>query len=75
MVTKEEYVQIMEELRDYKEILRIPEKYEDFIHENFCDDLKRVFLNFFRYKTKYKENPVIRNGIVKNYHDIKNIQR
>lgn len=75
MITKEEYFKIMEELRDYKEILRIPEKYEDFFHENFSDDLKKVFLNFFKYKIKYKENPFLRNTAIKNYHDIKNIQR
>ena len=75
MITRQEYVQIMDELKDYKDILRIPEKYEDFIHESFCDDLKKVFLNFFRYKIKYKENPALRNAAIKNYHDIKNIQK
>lgn len=75
MITKQEYVEIMEELKDYKDILKIPDKYEDFIHESFCDDLKKVFLNFFRYRIKYKENPCLRNAAIKNYHDIKNIQK
>lgn len=75
MITRQEYVEIMDELIDYKEILKIPEKYEDFIHENFCNDLKKVFLNFFKYKLKYKENPLMRNYAIKNYHDIKSIQK